>query len=853
MKQLLITLLIYTLFSSSAITQTTITLKIAMPSWIAATYDAAYFDEFRLQNDGVEIVIISDNNVFPPPSPVWSSPAQYFELLEDYVNRADILYLSGDAISPESTRGGYWLDLAPLFTADEELDNDSYYSIALDAFRLDGGLWGLPVTIEPQIFGYLPTEFDAKGISYPSPSWTMEEFAEAAISLTEFDETHNPTKIGFFGDIRFVLRSLLGSNIYDNTTDPNIPHIDNPELAKLLDVWVPVVEEITPLDGYSSENVGMQIGGLLLFSDAMQDMNNSPLTPSLLPGGYSGAKVNGFSISTGTSSPELAYKLVKYISMKPRRVYLSSGEITANREVTISEGEMGVPPIKLSSETQSGIDQAMQVMLSEADLRYFDYVYYAMNLMQEQNIDGMTALQQMQLQALANLEIASAQYNNNALSVATSPQLSLEVGEIELNFGIAAPIADTQTWERVAEDFASIDNDVGRIILNQQSTSDYDQFVKNNDCFYLSYDAVDIYRQEYWLPLDPFFDADPAFLKSDFIPGIFQQFQIEGYTYTYPLTVQPVVLQYDLETLESLNIIPLNRYWTLSEFLVALDTIAAQNTAVPPLTIRTDQNTDLLMLIAAYGGLPVDFRTTPPTYNFTNPETVNAIQQVLNLAKSNIIPYSRLGTFTFSPSEETGVISTHIFTGYDREMNSKFGIALYPQGNQYTVLGFGDSGGGYISVNASNPDACYRWLKTIARHPELFGLVMPAQISIINDPITVATQGSDVVNIYEQIISLAKSGAIVFPSAFSGSTISLENFVVNQWLNRAFDAYVFDEANLELELIQAQEFVDGYLQCIANTPTTNELASQSPAARECVAQVDPSLDAEWDAAADAIG
>ncbi len=48
----------------------------------------------------------------------------------------------------------------------------------------------------------------------------------------------------------------------------------------------------------------------------------------------------------------------------------------------------------------------------------------------------------------------------------------------------------------------------------------------------------------------------------------------------------------------------------------------------------------LLMLIAAFGGLPIDYRTDPPTINFTDAATVDAIRQVLDLAKDGYIAYT---------------------------------------------------------------------------------------------------------------------------------------------------------------------------------------------------------------------
>jgi len=45
------------------------------------------------------------------------------------------------------------------------------------------------------------------------------------------------------------------------------------------------------------------------------------------------------------------------------------------------------------------------------------------------------------------------------------------------------------------------------------------------------------------------------------------------------------------------------------------------------------------MVVATDAALPVDDRTTPPTYEFPDPATVAGIEQVLNLAKAGVITY----------------------------------------------------------------------------------------------------------------------------------------------------------------------------------------------------------------------
>ena len=105
-------------------------------------------------------------------------------------------------------------------------------------------------------------------------------------------------------------------------------------------------------------------------------------------------------------------------------------------------------------------------------------------------------------------------------------------------------------------------------------------------------------------------------------------------------------------------------------------------------------NTHLLMLIAAYGGLPVDYRTTPPTLNFTDPATVDAIRQVLDLARNGTMDYSALvsagGGFVVAVGE--GGTSTPLYT---QTLNGLGGLG--------GVIAFGGGSGEIIVPQNADP------------------------------------------------------------------------------------------------------------------------------------------------------
>jgi hypothetical protein len=123
---------------------------------------------------------------------------------------------------------------------------------------------------------------------------------------------------------------------------------------------------------------------------------------------------------------------------------------------------------------------------------------------------------------------------------------------------------------------------------------------------------------------------------------------------------------------------------------------------------------------------------------------------------------------------------------------------------------------------------------------------MPARRSLINDPAVTASQSADTVTLYNQIDSLlAQSNVVSLPTA-AGPGGSPADFWVQNWLNRAFDRYVLEDANLEDELAQAEMFAKDYQQCAANIPPFDAAGGDTPFGYfqkfiECATTVDPTM------------
>jgi ABC-type glycerol-3-phosphate transport system substrate-binding protein len=846
----LLTVLILTLGYISLRAQDKIILTVAIPQWFGDAYDSEYFDLFRQQNPGVDVVIVSDSEgrMYPTP-PAYASVDDHLKATFDYVSMADVLYITSYTMTPENTAAGLWLDLAPLVAAEPSLDESMFYPAAWRSFRWNRGMWALPVTVEPQILTYDPAAFDAAGLSYPSASWTIDDYVNAALTLTVRDANGKPVTPGCWCNSTIMFYGLMGHGLTDVD---GMPMLENPQLAEMVEKWGSIQDQIYPADGYSSQGVSLQMLSPWTLSSNVP--GSEPLVPGELPGGVYGAQANGFAVSAGTAAPELAFSLVKYMVENPVNGFASFGTFAALRDVdpVIPSGYMVESIDDLPPEQQQVLRDAVENAAVGADLHYFDYVNQAMNQMLTEEMDALSALQMAQQKILENRELAASWSAPQVLMIATvAPTPSFGADEIALNFGFGLWNNPNQTdWDRLAREFAEADSGVGVVNINRQGSS-YEEWQTTNDCFYLPYDPISPFFNAEYLSLDPFTDADPTFNASDFVPGALEALQLEGTTYGYPLSIEVSALRYDPSQFEAANIPPPQWNWTVAEFTDALNQLARMDDAAfsVPFAPRSAEVTDWLLLMAAHGALPVDYRTDPPTYNFTDPSVVDAVRQVLDMAREGLIDYQELGTFYFSGVQKNGALTAVSLTGGDNFMvSSTSAFVNYPQGTTYKVGSLGSVGGGYIRPDTPHREACYRWISFISAHPELLSLVMPARLSAIDDPVTVATQGENAVALYRQYADMAADPSVINIS--SSSVSSFESYFLLQFLVRAFDAYVLEDADLEPVLADAQTKVDEFLTCNANIPpvnadsSTEEMQTNADAIEDCIAQVDPEMAAE---------
>lgn len=827
-------------------------LTLAVWQFAGELFTAEFFADFEAQHPNVKVVIEGTGANFDFPA-IGAGIDEHLDGVQDYTAAADVLMISSHNMSVEATRAGYFLDLAPLTSIDLDLNEVDYFPVVWNGFQWDRGLWAIPFGADPILMIYNAEAFDTAGVAYPSEFWTLDDLVRAIEDLAEIDSDGNvvgsPILIPDPTTMDALLLSLAGERLYDDSVFPSAPRIAQPGLEALLTTWAQLNE-----DGYIGQDPTVAI------EDIPMLVTRSVVLPQLaslgdqssaanLPGGQSTLATVGFAVSAGTNFPEEAYALAKWLSAQPEVVQWLPGMLPARQSLLGQEGDTDAPFAipDASPEQQALIMQAYQTALPFSELRYHEYLAEARVDVLENGSAPQVALRDAEVHAVENLRTAEERRGTETVYVATPvPTVTPSAGDITLNFGSQLSwnlLPTGESWLQALDDFAAQDPEVSQVT----PTIRLDPFdlPTDADCFYLLDNGVPTLNLQTLLSLDPLINADPMFNADDVLPGVMTQLQRGGMTWGYPLSISPQVLRYHVERFAQVGAIPPGDGWTVADFVDALRLLRPTNEDPTPFVTFGTQDY-LLLLITAFGGVPFDYSQIQPQVDLTSPANMEAIRQVLDLAKDGYIHYQPAGATgagTIVDLDESAIYpdALGLRSATDQE-DTTFQIAPFPTGSQHNAAMYAISSA-YISATSPYPEACYRLITFLDSRTELID-EMPARFSHLNDPNVVASQGSDDVDFYNQYAAqLQQPGAVVYPSMDANS---IESSLLMIWVGRAFDRYVLEDADLETELNEAQLLSTTYLECTVNIPafdparftSANEYVGEFA---ECSVAVDPSL------------
>jgi ABC-type glycerol-3-phosphate transport system substrate-binding protein len=854
-------------------------LTLRMPQFMRDHMDRTLIDEFEAANPGVQVVVSDDPDTFPMPLSV--DVEQHLDDVQDYVSSADVVMVTPQFLDEIVTRAGYFLNLAPLTNTDTALDVEDFFGPVWQSYQWDAGVWAIPVATDAVVFIYDAAAFDAAGVAYPSANWTIDDLANAAELLTQRDSAGQvvvPGMSAFFeNNLALLIRVLYGDNVVDESILPNGPAYNDPALEAILSRWVEMEQAGIVINGFHDQYNQIPLrmgtpssinatfgggsgggGGGGSSSGSSSGQGNPSRTIGLLPNGTAGLNVQGFAVSSGTQYPEAAYRLASFLSHRGDIANNFQTVSAARRSVVnaLATGDAVSFQLPYTPEQKAVIEAALENGIPVGDRRFTLGLETAVATMKSDGVDAQTALQTVEIDVLVDLALADGRNESDGV-VVFAPDLPPELGpdEIRIHFGLgessmmssADPYAG---WDAFFADFAANDAQVGYVDAEEIRTNpSIAELSETYDCFILPYNAVQSGDLSGLLTIDPLMDSDASMVRSDFIASVLDQVMVDSRIWALPLSIQPAVLRYDPDLLASAGIPLPEDGWTIGEFVDALHQLKTSlGDEYAPFVPLDIQGSYMMMLINGFGGVPIDYRTTPPTINFTDATTLDAIRQALDLAKDGYIEYQALAASTsyFGTDGERQIPLMHDnLSPNSPSLNYSSGltgIMLYPFGTMYRGMSY-NLRTAYISENAPNPEACYRLIAAAAARPEL-QLGMPARLTVVTDPAFVAAQGDDLFELYGQFeAALSDPNTIVLPSV-QGSGIGGNRYFTLYWLYRAADRYVLDDADLAAELGEAELLTNAFLDCAADVESRREALGNQAYYEElnaCAMAVDPTF------------
>jgi hypothetical protein len=189
--------------------------------------------------------------------------------------------------------------------------------------------------------------------------------------------------------------------------------------------------------------------------------------------------------------------------------------------------------------------------------------------------------------------------------------------------------------------------------------------------------------------------------------------------------------------------------------------------------------------------------------------------------------------------------NTRATLGNGIDMNTgNYGMVLFPQGLQYSAIDY-DLGAAYITAETTAIEPCFEFIKYASERPDIYEGI-PARPSVLDSDLIHRLESDETITFYRSVHDLLRqSNTIEFPYAGTQDSVVYADGFVSVWLLRVMSRYLLEDANLEEELREAEEFTLAYLECVATIPpfdpTSQTTEDYVNLYRNCFIAIDPTI------------
>jgi len=742
------------------------------------------------------------------------------DVTERYIQTADVLMVGTDyGFSPfidvQQTLAGYYLNLEPLISADVSIDSNNYAETIWRSFSWTRGMWAIPSYIEVEGILINSDFFEQNQIPLPSGLHGIDSWAILLDTLSSYTET----PIYNAANEESLILSLLGNGIV--SVDLQQPEFvtDEDRLVSILDAWSR--SEIIQRS-YSSTNATDLADFPLIYDTINIDLIEQLGYDLLLPPGEKPAiDVTGFAVSSLTEHPEIAYELAKYLSQLPQITTI--GTLPAQYQ---PGADVNLPQI--SGETQTMLDEYIRSGFSPSEVQLKTVLREIVLDMINQPITATDAVSLLEERIYDEINLGIERNSDQNTIVINRPERTVVAeGEIVLHFGVdlSSDALENSIWDILVSDFVASNDHTDHIDISLPDHQfgeilNVDTFTDQFDCFYSPKALVHPFGVNSLTDLSPLIAADASWNPDIYPRSILDELRYSDRLWGIPISLYPIVSFVRPELSEQFGLsLNINQ---IENFLPVITDTAGIQSLIPNID-------SLLILMAAYGGMPIDYSTEPIEINLSSPETAESIRSVINLIDSGKLAYN--GSLA-SQNTVLDYSSSIYFAPYQfASMLNDYIPATTPIGNDETLMSM-DIGTAYISNNTLHAEQCYDFIRYIAEHADVFGGIPFDTSSVL---------GEDQEDFRASLWEVLNNTEVVI--MHSQDIYNAYLSVVKLWLGQVFDQAATNPGyDLEDGLREIQIRTDNFQLCIDNISVSiDDMDLYLEQYANCLFDADPEL------------
>ncbi len=695
-------------------------------------------ETFNAQQSAIQVIVLNPDEAAPTTQ--LQTPV---ERLTQLAASADV-FLS-DTLDPTTLAASHAVqNVQPFLQTNGAFNPTDVYTGLLPLMESSIGMWGIPVAVRPWLIFYNSSLFDAAGLPYPQPGWTLEDFLTTAQALTRVDA-------GVWGFVEpeayqsveaFALAS--GSAWVDAQERPLYT---DARLNAAVQWYTELATVYRVMPGPDSEDAPGEGGQRLAQLDRAAMWAGTPgfaldadtgVAP--FPGGSQGqalVEIEAAYISAGSSNPAAAWEWVTFLTQQPPPV----GRLPVRQSVYTAASYRQT----LSSATEAVYRYVLEHLSATA--RRYPWFRTSWDWLVA---EGTPAL----LRGEAMLPVVLETALNRALTaqglppattntpVAITPPPPTQPGVVYLNSRIIGMQWDEHDplAQRLRQQFYKQHTDVkvNFVAVHIEGTETLTDVATSADVVPV-HPSYAPQSDTYFLDLTTFIAADETFAPDDFYPVTLAAYRYQGKQWGLPSTVDATLLFYNRELFDAAGVSYPQPGWTWEDMLTAAQQLS--HGEVPQrqwglVTLNTGWLTLPLLLTAQRGGALVNDPSAPTAPTLDDPRLIEAVRWVQSLAyQDQVLAPPALDMSSFMDGEALYCnhqaamwIANETAVNTWGDCNVALGIAPVPVDGQpatfYTILGHA------IPKTSAHPQMAWEWL-SFATHQSQLWLGIPARRSLL--------------------------------------------------------------------------------------------------------------------------